>query len=149
MKLLILSTSMLTIALSLSTPLRTPATTTTCTLREGGLYAWIKQKIEASQYSKQVPIECQELKVIEGYKAEEVQITSGRQRGKYYICLTNTKENPCQHKIAELVGYEAPSVLISRIFGASQEKPEYLNETVERLFLRPSRLIKATTNNQQ
>ena len=148
MKLLILSTSILTIALSLSTPLRTPANTTTCTPRGDGLYAWIKQKIEVSQYSKPVPIECQELKVIEGYKDEDVQITSGRQRGKYYICLTNTKENPCQHKIGELVGYEAPSVLISRIFGASQAKPEYLNETVERLFLRPSRLIKGTTYNE-
>ena len=143
----ILSTSLLTIALSISSPLSTPANTETCTPREEGLYAWIQQKIEASQYSKPVRLECQELKVIEGYRDENVQITSGRQRGKYYICLTNTKENPCPHKIAELVGYEAPSVLISRIFGASQAKPEYLNETVERLFLRPSSLIKATTNN--
>lgn len=147
MKPLILSPSILAIALSLSTPPSIQADTTTCTPIKEGLYAWIKQKIEVSQYSKPVSIECQELKVIEGYKDEEVQITSGRQRGKYYICLTNTKENPCQHKIAELVGYEAPSVLISRIFGASQAKPEYLNETVERLFLRPSSLIKATTNN--
>ena len=147
MKPLILSPSILAIALSLSTPPSIQAENTTCTPVEEGLYAWIKHKIEVSQYSKPVPIECQELKVIEGYKDEEVQITSGRQRGKYYICLTNTKENPCQHKIAELVGYEAPSVLISRIFGASQAKPEYLNETVERLFLRPSSLIKATTNN--
>ena len=147
MKPIILSPSILAVALSLSTPPSIQADTTTCTPIEEGLYAWIKQKIEVSQYSKPVPIECQELKVIEGYKDEEVQITSGRQRGKYYICLTNTKENPCQHKIAELVGYEAPSVLISRIFGASQAKPEYLNETVERLFLRPSSLIKATKNN--
>jgi len=147
MKPLILSTSLLTIALSISTPPRTRANAATCTPTENGLYAWIKQKIEVSQYAKAVPIECQELKIIEGYKDEDVQLTSGRQRGKYYICLTNTKENPCQHKIAELVGYEAPSLLISRIFGASQAKPEYLNETVERLFLRPSRLIKAATNN--
>ena len=122
MKPLILLTSLLTIALSISAPPRTRANTATCTPTEDSLYAWIKQKIEVSQYSKLVPIECQELKVIEGYKDEDVQLTSGRQRGKYYICLTNTKKNPCQHKIAELVGYEAPSLLISRIFGASQAK---------------------------
>ena len=147
MKPLVLSPSILVIALSLSTPQSIQADTTICTPAEEGLYAWIKQKIEVSKYSKSVPLECQELKVIERYKDDDVQITSGRQRGKYYICLTNTKENPCQHKIAELVGYEAPSVLIGRIFGVSQAKPEYLNETVERLFLRPSRLIKSTSSN--
>ena len=134
-----------TILFSLAIPLHTQANTITCESSGGDLYSWIQKRIEASEYSKALPLSCDNKKKIEGYENDDIQLTSGRKKGKYIICLSNDKNNPCLHQIAELIGYEAPSVLISRIFGAEQTKSEYLNETVERLFLKPSKLIKKTT----
>jgi len=138
----IFSLRLLTILFSLAIPLHTQANTITCESSGGDLFSWIQKRIEASSHSEALPLSCNKLKTIENYVDEDIQLTSGRKRGKYIICLSNNKNNPCLHQIAELIGYEAPSVLISRIFGAAQSKSEYLNETVERLFLKPSILIK-------
>lgn len=142
MKQNIFSLPFLTILFTLAIPLHAQANTTICNSSGGDLYSWIRKRIEASQYSKILPLSCHGLKTIEDYVDEDIQLTSGRKRGKYIICLSNNTKSPCLHQIAELIGYEAPSVLINRIFGAAQTKSEYLNETVERLFLKPSKLIK-------
>ena len=131
-----------TILSSLAIPLDTKANTIRCESSGGDLYVWIQKRIEASQHSKALPLSCDKLKMIEDYVDEDIRLTSGRKRGAYIICLSNNNKSPCLHQIAELIGYEAPSILINRIFGAAQAKSEYLNETVERLFLKPSKLIK-------
>ena len=123
-------------------PLHAQADRQNCRPSQSSLYSWIETKLVSSPHSELIPLNCDELKTIEDYRDEEIQITSGRKRGQFVVCLSNTKETPCQHKIAQLIGYEAPSILLGKIFGSPQTSPDYLNETVERLFLKPSKLIK-------
>lgn len=143
MKYIILTTTSL-VGLMVSCANLTPSSkeAMACTTTGGELYDLISQKIRQSEHARLLELDCGELAMIESYEDVAILLTSGRKEGKYVICLTNKKEDPCAHVIAKLIGNEPPSTLMSKVFGVKQQSSELLNETLERLFLRPSKLLK-------
>ena len=113
-----------------------------CQSNGGVVYEWLLEKVDISEFAEALPIACKELNAIEGYIEESIQVTTGRKSGVYIICLSNSMDNPCKHKIASLSGYQNPSSLLSKVLKIPEVKPKFLNETVERLFINPSSLIR-------
>ena len=72
---------------------------------------------------------------------DKLNITTGRKRGKYKICLSDDASNPCKHSLGIFNESTNPSDMLAEVFGVEQPKSDYLNETVERLFFQPSLLI--------
>ena len=104
--------------------------------------AWAISMIKASTEAEPAAIKCEEIKKIQKYSTEETFITSGRKKGKYIICLSDTKHDPCKHIIGVITSTFDPSASLVNIFDANQVAPKVLNETTERLYLRPSKLMR-------
>ncbi len=103
---------------------------------------WSLSKIKESNLAKLSNISCEEIKSINRMRSEDIMITSGRKRGQSLICLSNDKDYPCKHIIGIInPGFIDTTYALSEIFSFTPEVPEELNETVERLFLKPSSLI--------
>ena len=67
--------------------------------------------------------------------------SSGRKRGKATICLSDEKDYPCKFIIGFInPGFDSATAL-SEIYSFTPPQSSQLNETVERLFLKPSSLI--------
>ena len=73
-------------------------------------------------------------------------ISTKRSRGKDQICLTSSKNTgKCTHKIGFFIGEGNPSNKLCRMFETDcslKNNPLVLTETVERLYLKPSTLIR-------
>ena len=87
-------------------------------------------------------LSCEELKIAADLNTDTLAITSGRTRGKYTICLSDERENPCKILLGVFKDSQNPSDMLSKLFKIKVEQKGQLNETVERLFLTPSSLIK-------
>jgi hypothetical protein len=143
LKFVILATaSLLGLLLSCGNVNPTSKNLSSCKANGGKLYGLISTKIIQSDSSKIIALDCAELTKIQSYYEDDILLTSGRSQGQYVICLTNSKNKPCAHVIAQLIGSEPPSLSMTRIFGLDQPPSDTLNETIERLFLRPSTLLK-------
>ena len=106
------------------------------------VFRWIVEKISTSEIANAKPLSCEEIKEITSYQEEVILITSGRKRGEYTICLSDDKLQPCKHTIATLIGWSSPSEMLEEVFDYKEQKSSVFNETVERLFLKPSSLIR-------
>ena len=113
----------------------------TCEQKISGIYSVISAKIEDSSLASLNKISCNEISTINSYDEDNLQITTGRKRGKYRICLSDDASNPCKHSLGIFNESANPSDMLAEVFGIEQQKSEYLNETVERLFFQPSLLI--------
>jgi len=106
------------------------------------VFSWIVEKISTSEIANAKPLSCEETKKITSYREELILITSGRKRGEYTICLSDDKSQPCKHTIATLTGSSSPGEMLEEVFDYKEQKSSVFNETVERLFLKPSSLIR-------
>lgn len=113
-----------------------------CTETSSPTLAWAISMIKASTEAEPAAIHCEEIKKIQKYAPKEIFITSGRTGGKYIICFSDTKNDPCKHIIGEIKSTFDPSASLANIFNANQSAPKVLNETTERLYLRPSKLMR-------
>ncbi len=111
-------------------------------LMESTVFNWVIRKISNSDVATANNISCDELREIESYEEDLLIITTGRRRGNYVICISNDKEYPCKHTIATLSGSSTPNKMLEDVFSYKAEKSTQLNETVERLYLKPSSLIR-------
>lgn len=106
---------------------------------------FIRKSIKIIEQSRSAEINlfsCDELKRMAELNANTLAITSGRKRGKYIICLSDVRNNPCKIHLGTFKQLQNPSKMLSDLFGIKAEENGPLNETVERLFLTPSSLIK-------
>ena len=69
-------------------------------------------------------------------------VTTGRKRGKNVICLSDTKSKPCKYILATMTKTDNPASLLAEVFKLKSNGRAVLNETVERLYLTPSSLIR-------
>ena len=74
-------------------------------------------------------------------KSDQISITSGRKRGKATICLSDEENYPCKFIIGFISNEFDSTTALSEIYSFTPPKSSQLNETVERLFLKPSSLI--------
>ena len=98
--------------------------------------------IEKSELAEANSLSCNELKTAAGFNANTLAITSGRKRGKFTICISDDRKDPCKIRLGTFKDTQNPSLMLSNLFDVKVEHKGYLNETVERLFLTPSSLIK-------
>ena len=112
-----------------------------CATFNEGVYNSIALMIENSSIAKLSNLSCEKIAVINKYDPSDMLITSGRKRGKYTICLSNSTSNPCKYIIGTFNENKNPSDMLSKVFGIPKPKQIQLNETVERLFFSPSLLI--------
>ena len=74
--------------------------------------------------------------------AANLLVTTGRKRGKNVICLSDTKSKPCKYILATMTQTDNPANLLAEVFKLKSNGRAVLNETVERLYLTPSSLIR-------
>ena len=98
--------------------------------------------IERSELAEANTLSCNELKTVASFNENTLAITSGRKRGKYTICVSDDRKDPCKIRLGTFKDTQNPSLMLSELFSIKVEHKGHLNETVERLFLTPSLLIK-------
>ena len=112
-----------------------------CATSHDGIYNSIASKIENSGIAASSNLSCEEITEINKNDKNNMLITSGRKRGKYTICLSDSSPNPCKYIIGTFNENKNPSDMLLEVFGIPKPKQTQLNETVERLFFSPSLLI--------
>ena len=112
-----------------------------CDKLNKGIYEVIASKIERSNIAKLNKLSCTERIEINKYDLNSTLITSGRKRGVYTICLSDNNSNPCKHVIGTFYENKNPSDMLSQVFDIPEQSQDQLNETIERLFFKPSILI--------
>ena len=102
---------------------------------------WSINKIIESDMATTQTFTCEEVKDMNQMNNEQINITSGRKRGKATICLSDESDYPCKHVIGIIESQLDAATALSEIYSFTPPKSSQLNETVERLFLKPSSLI--------
>ena len=112
-----------------------------CAASDEEIYSTIISKIEKSEIAETSKLSCEEIININNDNPNSLLITSGRKRGKYTICLSDNSKNPCKYVIGTFNKNKNPSEMLSQVFDIERPEQTQLNETVERLFFKPSLLI--------
>ena len=102
---------------------------------------WSISKIESSDIANVSSFTCDEAKNMNKMNNDKIFITSGRKRGKATICLSDEKDYPCKFIIGFINPEFDSATALSEIYSFTPPQSSQLNETVERLFLKPSSLI--------
>ena len=105
------------------------------------LVAWSMKKIRISDMATTKSLTCEEVIDMNQMKNENITITSGRKKGKTAICLSDESNYPCKFVIGIIKPQFDATFALSEIYSFTPPKSSQLNETVERLFLKPSSLI--------
>ena len=102
---------------------------------------WSISKIESSDMANVSSLTCDDAKNMNKMNSDQISITSGRKRGKATICLSDEKDYPCKFIIGFINPEFDAATALSEIYSFTPPQSSQLNETVERLFLKPSSLI--------
>ena len=108
---------------------------------ENKVVKWSIKKIKESNLAIFEPISCDLVTQMDKMAEDTILITSGRKRGKPLICISDEKDYPCKFVIGNINPQIDSSEAIKQIYSFTPPQSSQLNETVERLFLKPSSLI--------
>ncbi len=108
---------------------------------KNNIVKWSISKIQSSEMANVSSFSCKEAKEMNKMDGDQIYITSGRKRGKATICLSDEKSYPCKFVIGFINTEFDSATALSEIYSFTPPKSSQLNETVERLFLKPSSLI--------
>ena len=108
---------------------------------ENNVVKWSISKIESSDMATVSSFTCDDAKNMNRMNSDQISITSGRKRGKATICLSDEKDYPCKFIIGFINPEFDSATALSKIYSFTPPVSSQLNETVERLFLKPSSLI--------
>ena len=108
---------------------------------ENEVVKWSITKIKSSDIANVSSYTCDDAKNMSKMNGDKISITSGRKRGKATICLSDEKDYPCKFIIGNINSEVDATTALSKIYSFTPPQPSQLNETVERLFLKPSSLI--------
>lgn len=107
------------------------------------LLDFIKSRIEQSKLATYKPLSCVDVKTLNSTNPSLIELTTGRKNGEPVICIGTSRDYPCQYVVGILKDTLDPTSALASIFSVSQRNPDApLNETVERLFIRPAALIR-------
>jgi len=112
-----------------------------CFLPQNPSLAYIRERISNSSLAYELKLSCREWSQIYSIPEHELLATTGRSQGAVVLCLSNDKDDPCKHKLAYFSANDIPSVMLVKLLGSDQKRTGPLTETVERLYIRPSRLL--------
>ena len=105
----------------------------------------ILDKVELLPDVSSVEYGCKLISKINSIEEDSILLTTTRKRGKEYICLhASGNSRPCQVKIGIISSQENPNDVLCKLTqqDCSNVDESPLTETVERLYLRPSSLIR-------
>lgn len=102
---------------------------------------WSIQRIRSSEAVKPRELSCADLAGLESPDPELLTITTGRISGQAVICISADRTRPCQYVLADISSGADPTAVLADIF-AYHQSSSLLNETVERLFIRPAKYIR-------
>ena len=108
---------------------------------ENDVVKWSISKIESSDMANVSSFTCDNAKNMNKMNSDQISITSGRKRGKAAICLSDERDYPCKFIIGFIDPEYDAATALSEIYSFTPPQSSQLNETVERLFLKPSSLI--------
>ena len=103
--------------------------------------AWSINKIKDSEMATNNSLSCEQVKDMNTMNSDQISITSGRKRGQATICISDESNYPCKFIIGIIEPQFDSATALSEIYSFTPPKSSQLNETVERLFLKPSSLI--------
>ena len=110
------------------------------------LLSSILKSIEEFDLAQNYDLSCSQYEMIGLIPEDSLFISTKRSRGKDQICITSSKTTgKCTHKIGFFIGEGNPSYKLCSMLGTDcslNNKPLVLTETVERLYLKPSTLIR-------
>lgn len=107
------------------------------------LLEFITLKIQQSSLSIVQSLPCVDYKKLSSTNPSLIELTTGRKQGNAVICLGTSREYPCQYVVGIFKEGTDPTSALASIFSVQQRDPNApLNETVERLFIRPAALIR-------
>jgi len=112
-----------------------------CSLPQNPSLAYIRKRISNSGLAYELKLSCREWYQIYSIPELDLLATTGRSQGAVLLCLSNSKDDPCKHKLAYFTESDTPSVMLVKLLGSDQKRTGPLMETVERLYIRPSRLL--------
>ena len=102
---------------------------------------WSIDKIKTSEMADINTFNCEVVDEMNKMNPEQISITSGRKQRKPVICLSDESDYPCKFVIGFINPQFDAATALSEIYSFTPPKSSQLNETVERLFLKPSSLI--------
>ena len=102
---------------------------------------WSIDKIKTSEMADINTFNCEVVDEMNKMNPEQISITSGRKQRKPVICLSDESDYPCKFVIGFIKPQFDAATALSEIYSFTPPKSSQLNETVERLFLKPSSLI--------
>lgn len=103
--------------------------------------SWSMDRIRANPSARARQLSCKEIATIHAVNPESLEVTTGRVSGKPVICMSSSRSIPCLFILADLSEDGDPTSVLAEIFNYKQNTT-VLNETVERLFIRPAKYIK-------
>jgi len=103
--------------------------------------SWSMDRIRANPSARARQLSCKEIATIQALNPELLEVTTGRVSGKPVICMSSSRPIPCLFILADLTEDGDPTSVLAEIFNYKQNAT-VLNETVERLFIRPAKYIK-------
>ena len=110
------------------------------------LLSSILKSIEEFDLAEKYDLSCSQYEMISLIPEDSLFISTKRSRGKDQICLTSSKTTgKCTHKIGFFIGEGNPSNKLCKMFEKDcslDNDSLVLTETVERLYLKPSTLIR-------
>ena len=119
---------------------KTEASSSGCPITSKVL-GWSIDRIRTSPVVKTRELSCREIGALQAANPDSLEITTGRISGKPVICISASRSQPCQYILADLPENGDPTSMLADLF-KYQQNPTILNETVERLFIRPAKYIK-------
>ena len=125
-------------------PLKSENRTDICD--KSSLLSFILRSIEEFDLAENYDLSCSQYEMISLIPEDSLFISTKRSRGKDQICLTSSEmKGKCTHKIGFFIGEGNPSNKLCRMFEKDcslNNDSLVLTETIERLYLKPSTLIR-------
>jgi len=113
-----------------------------CT-KQSKLVQFIVSRVGSDSNVKPRNLTCDELVQIDASNHDLIEVTTGRRNGESVICIGFSRDKPCQIILATIVNKVDSTATLARIFAVKESRRNMqLNETVERLFIKPAALIR-------
>ena len=125
-------------------PIKSENQTNICS--KSPLLSSLLKSIEEFGLAETYDLSCSQYEMIGLIPEDSLFISTKRSRGKDQICITSSKTTgKCTHKIGFFIGEGNPSYKLCSMLGKDcllDNNPGVFTETVERLYLKPSTLIR-------
>lgn len=106
------------------------------------LTAVLSMTNQAEGFLKPRPDICSVLSVFKSFSPDDIVLTTTRTGNRFSVCIMNDTHSACTHIIADVESGIVPSDALSFSYGSALAGVGPQRQTVERLFIRPSKLIR-------